>query len=170
MRSTARIEGLSIIIRVLQQCREMSQMPVLSPELARQTIALTRALTAAARNWRLYPPEHPSVERALGRLAEAVSLSMAGAAFALAVTPQTLLIAGVPLPADAAVVEAAQLLHDRDVLQLSFVGEVPLAALRALFRLLARNTEELRAAGRDNEHGYGLINPRAALRGMGLIR
>ena len=72
---------------------------------------------------------------------------MAGAAFALGVTPQTLLIAGVPLPAEAAVVEAAQLLHDRDVLQLSFVGEVPAAALRALLRLLARNTEELRAAG-----------------------
>ena len=29
---------------------------------------------------------------------------------------------------------------------------------------------DLGAAGRDNEYGYGLINPRAALRGMGLAK
>jgi hypothetical protein len=29
---------------------------------------------------------------------------------------------------------------------------------------------DLGAAGRDDEYGYGLINPRAALRGMGLAK
>jgi subtilisin family serine protease len=29
---------------------------------------------------------------------------------------------------------------------------------------------DLGVAGRDNEFGYGLINPRATLRGMGLLR
>ena len=29
---------------------------------------------------------------------------------------------------------------------------------------------DLGPAGRDDQYGYGLINPRAALRGMGLVK
>jgi hypothetical protein len=29
---------------------------------------------------------------------------------------------------------------------------------------------DLGTAGRDNQYGYGLINPRAALRGLGLAK
>jgi serine protease len=35
---------------------------------------------------------------------------------------------------------------------------------------MKRYATDLGAAGRDDEYGYGLINPRAALRGMGLAR
>ena len=40
----------------------------------------------------------------------------------------------------------------------------------AVEAVMKRYATDLGAAGRDNEHGHGLINPRAALRGMGLIR
>src|SRR5688572_13960561 len=108
----------------------MPESPVLSPELIRQSIALTRALSAAARNWSLYPPEHPAVDASLRRLSEALAVSMNGVAFTFAVTPQTLLVASVPLPEEPPVAEAARLLHDRDILQITFLGDVPPFALQ----------------------------------------
>jgi serine protease len=40
----------------------------------------------------------------------------------------------------------------------------------AIEAIMKRYATDLGAAGRDNEYGEGLINPRAALRGMGLVR
>lgn len=125
----------------------MSTAPALSPELVRQSIALARALAAAARNWTLYPPEHPAVEAAVRRLADAVGASTLGAVFTFGVTPKTLLVAGLPLPEDGPVAEVARLLHDADLLQLTFVGEPPPQALQALLTLLATPADELRRQG-----------------------
>src|SRR5262245_395485 len=125
----------------------MAPTPVLSPELVRQSIALARALSAAARSWALYPPEHPAAQASVARLSEALQAAMSGVAFRFAVTPQTLLVAGVPLPEEPPVVEAARLLHDRDVLEVGFLGEVPAPALHALLRLLSIPADSLRAAG-----------------------
>ena len=83
----------------------MTQAPALSPELTRQSIALARSLSAAARNWSLYPPEHPAAAASLKRLTEAVGRSVAGAAFTFGVTPTTLLVAGWPLAGDESVAE-----------------------------------------------------------------
>ena len=129
----------------------MTQAPVLSPELVKQSIALARALSAAARNWAIYPPAHPAVGVAITRLADALRTSTAGAAFAFEVTPQTLLVAGLPLPGDQPVVEAARLLHERDILQVSFLGDVPSEALHAFLRLLTTPLEDLRQAGGPGE-------------------
>ena len=41
------------------------------------------------------------------------------------------------------------------------------AVIEALMKATAT---DLGTPGRDNEYGYGLINPRAALRGMGLLK
>ncbi len=35
---------------------------------------------------------------------------------------------------------------------------------------MKRYATDLGAPGRDDEYGYGLINPRASLRGMGLAK
>src|SRR5207253_5391245 len=70
--------------------RQMTQA-TLSPELTRQSIALARALSAAARNWGLYPPEHPAAVASLTRLSETIGKTVAGAAFTFGVTPTTLL-------------------------------------------------------------------------------
>lgn len=40
----------------------------------------------------------------------------------------------------------------------------------AIEAAMKRYATDLGATGRDNEFGYGLINPRATLRGMGLLR
>jgi HEAT repeat protein len=125
----------------------MAQAPTLSPELTRISISLARALSAGARNWALYPPEHPAVDAALTRLADAVNASTSGAVFTFAVTPATLMVAGVALPEDQPVTETARLLHDRDVLTLTFLGEVTMPALHALLQILTTQPDELRAAG-----------------------
>src|SRR4051812_35964491 len=119
----------------------------LSPELTRQSAALARALSAAARNWAMYPPEHPAVEASVRRLADAIGQSTQGTAFAFSVTPETLLVAGPPLPADQPIVDAARLLHDRDVLAITFIGEAPAPALQALLQMLRDAPSDLRAAG-----------------------
>lgn len=125
----------------------MAQAPVLAPELIRQSITLARAVSAGARNWSLYPPEHPTVDASVRRLREALADTVSGAAFTFGVTPQTLLVAGLPLPEETVVTEAARLLHDRDVLQITFVGDVTVDAIHALLRVLTTGTDELRAAG-----------------------
>jgi hypothetical protein len=104
----------------------------LSPELTRLCAALARSLSAAARNWSLYPPEHPAVGASVQRLGAAIRQSTSGAAFTFGVTPDTLLVAGLPLPADQPVADAARLLHDRDVLQLTFLGEPTVVALHSM--------------------------------------
>ena len=139
----------------------MSTAPVLSPELTRQSIALARALSAAARNWALYPPEHPAVDTSVRRLAEAVRQSTSGAAFTFGVTPTTLLVAGIALPDDQPVAEAARVLHDRDLLQLTFLGDPPPEALHALLKVLATPADDLRRQGGPakawDEHGHASI-------------
>jgi hypothetical protein len=67
--------------------------------------------------------------------------------FSLAVTPETLLVGGFALPAEQPVADAARMLHDRDVLQLSFGANTPLSALQALLKLLSTDSTELRNAG-----------------------
>ena len=119
----------------------------LSPELTRQSIALARALSSASRNWGLYPPDHPAVEASVKRLAEAINRSVAGAVFTFGVTPTTLMVAGYPLPEEQSVTDAARLMHDHDILQMTFVGEPDAATLQALLALLQRPADELRAEG-----------------------
>jgi HEAT repeat protein len=81
------------------------------------------------------------------RLAGAIRQITAGAAFSLAVAPDTLLVAGQPLPADQPIADAARLLHDRDILQITFVGDVPVPTVHKLLKLLSMARADLRAAG-----------------------
>jgi hypothetical protein len=72
----------------------MSEASQLSPELARGILQVARALLVAARNWTLYPPDHPAVGTTVDRLCDALRHSSLGAAFAIGITPHTLLIDG----------------------------------------------------------------------------
>ena len=139
----------------------MSTAPALSPDLIRQSIALARTLSAAARNWALYPPEHPAVDASVRRLADAVRQSTSGAAFSFGVTPKTLLVAGIPLPEEQPVAETAKLLHDHDLLAITFLADPPVEALQALLRVLSTPGDDLRTAGGPakawDEGGHGTI-------------
>ena len=126
----------------------MSQVSQLSPELARGVLQLARALGAAMRNWTLYPPEHPTIAQTLARLGEAIHQTSMGSIFSLGVTPETLLVEGAAADrSQSAIAEAAAMLHDRDILHLTFVGEVPPEALRTLLRILTIDATERRNRG-----------------------
>lgn len=123
------------------------ETPTLSPELVRGATKLALTLVAAARSWTLYPPEHPAVKAAHERFAAAIHEATTGAMFSVGVTPHTLLIEGVPVPPSQPVAEAAQLLHDRDLLQLTFTGAVPADALRTLLTILSLDAATRRERG-----------------------
>ena len=126
----------------------MSEGTQLSPELARGLLQLARALLAAARNWTLYPPEHAIVGASVARLSDAIRQSTLGAIVSVGITPNTLLVENAPADStQAAIAEAAALLHDRDLLRISFVGDVPERALRSFLRLLALDADERRRLG-----------------------
>ncbi len=120
----------------------------LPPELSRRVSALARALVAASRSTALYPPEHPAVRTSIDRLRAALREAAAGQLFSFGVTPDTLLVDGAAAEArEGQVAEAARWLHQRDVLRLTFAGEVPPDALQALLRVLGEDVASLRARG-----------------------
>jgi len=126
----------------------MAQVSQLSAELSKGLLQLARALLVAVRNWTLYPPEHPTVAVSINRLAAAIRESSLGAAFSLGVTPDTLMIEGTLADAgQAGIAEAAALLHDRDILTVTFVGVVPQETLHAFLRVLTLDAAERRRRG-----------------------
>ena len=128
----------------------MSSQPLgakLAPELTKGVTSLARALVAATRNWILYPPEHPAVRVSFERLSEAIQAATNDAVFSVGITPDHLMIEAVLVPDSPQVVEAARLLHDRDLLRLTFAGKVPPEAVSKLLRMLALDRATLRSRG-----------------------
>ncbi len=126
----------------------MSQASQLSPELGRGLLQLARALLVAARNATLYPEGHPTFDASVGRLVDAIRQSSLGAVFSIGITPETLLVEGASADrAQAGIAEAAALLHDRDLLQVTFVGDVRPEAVHAFLRLLGMDAAARRARG-----------------------
>lgn len=101
---------------------------------------------AAVRGWSLYPPEHPACGAAVARLSAALPATPASA-IAFTVTPRVLAVAGVTLPEEQPVVDAARLLHARDIQQIAFLDRTPPPALHQLLTLLSRPAEDVRADG-----------------------
>ncbi len=120
----------------------------LPPELSRSVSALARALVAAARSSALYPPEHPAVKTSVDRLRAALREAAAGQVFSFGVTPDTLIVDGIAASArDGQVAEAAAWLHQRDILQLTFAGDVPPDALQTFLRVIGEDVAGIRARG-----------------------
>jgi HEAT repeat protein len=127
----------------------MPDAPTLSPEVSRSVSALARSLVTAARSWALYPPDHPALGGSLDRLRAAIRDARGGQVFAFGVTPDTLLVAGIAATGReaAAVAEAARWLHDRDVLRMTFTGDVAVPALQKLLALLSEDSRVIRQRG-----------------------
>jgi hypothetical protein len=119
----------------------------LAPALVKGVTGLARALAAAVRNWSLYPQEHPAVRASHDRLSTAIREATNDAVFSVGVTPDSLMIEGFAVPPNAQVAEAARLLHDRDLLRMTFSGAVPPEAVSKLLQLLALDRETLRTRG-----------------------
>ncbi|HMB79786.1 MAG TPA: HEAT repeat domain-containing protein, partial [Vicinamibacterales bacterium] len=98
--------------------------------------------------WTLYPPEHPTVRASIDRFSDAIRDSTLGAIFAVSVTPDTLMIEGAPADASqGSIAEAAAMLHDRDIVTITFIGTVGPEAIHAFLRLLTMDSAERRQRG-----------------------
>jgi hypothetical protein len=126
----------------------MAQVSQLSPELTRGLLQLARALLVAVRNWTLYPREHPTVGQSVTRLVKVIHESSLGGAFAIGVTPDTLMVEGTSADASqTGIAEAAAMLHDRDILTITFIGDVPTEALQAFLGVITLEPAERRRQG-----------------------
>ncbi len=126
----------------------MSQVSELSPELTRGLLHMARALLAGVRNSTLYPPEHPTVRASVDRLAATIRDSVLGAGLAIGVTPDTLMIEGVAADtAHGGIAEAAAMLHDRDIITITFTPSVPAESIQVLLRVLTLDPAERRRRG-----------------------
>jgi len=85
---------------------------------------------------------------AVERLIAAATDACAGGMMQLAVTPHVLLLDGLPVDStDLAVVECAELLHDRDILQLTVAAPPDDTIVRSLLAVLTLDRETRRARG-----------------------
>jgi HEAT repeat protein len=143
MMSTVRMGGRQYIVGFL-----MAQRAESAADVTRLAVAFARAMTVGLRSWGFYPPEHPAVAMAVERLMGAAADACASGMMQLAVTPRALLVDGLPLDStDLAAVECAELLHDRDILQLTIAAPPPDAVVRSLLALLTLDRETRRARG-----------------------
>ena len=126
----------------------MAQRPASAADVTRHAVNLARALTIGLRSWGFYPPEHPAVTLAVDRLIAASTDAASVGLMQLAVTPHSLLVDGLPIDSsDLAVVECAELLHDRDILQFTIVAPPTDAVVRSLLAVLSLDRETRRARG-----------------------
>jgi hypothetical protein len=126
----------------------MTQASQLSPELARGVLQLAQAVVGAARTRTLYPTEHPSVALSARRLSETIATAFGSAIISISITPDTLLIEGASADrTQQAISDAARLLHDCDIIQLTFIGDVPREAVDTLLNVLTLDASDRRTRG-----------------------
>lgn len=126
----------------------MAQRAESAADVTRLAVAFARAMTVGLRSWGFYPPEHPAVAMAVEKLIATATDATAGGIIQLAVTPRALLIDGLPLDSpDLAITECAELLHDRDILQLTLAAPPADPVIRALLSVLTLDRDTRRARG-----------------------
>ena len=120
----------------------------MSPDLAASLAEFARAAKAAARSVTLYPATHPAIQASLGRVVASGAKLAASGDVTLFVLPNQLVIDGrAPARPDQAIVELADLLHQRLVGSLRVERAADAADWHAFLLLLARPTDELIAQG-----------------------
>jgi hypothetical protein len=126
----------------------MAQRADSAADVTRLAVAFARAMTVGLRSWGFYPPEHPAVAMAVERLIATATEACVGGMMQLAVTPRALLLDGLPLDStDLAAIECAELLHDRDILQLTLAAPPNDAIIRAFLTVMSLDRETRRARG-----------------------
>lgn len=125
-----------------------SAIEQLSAEQSASLADFARACRAAARSVALYPATHPSIQASLARVIAAVGRLIPGDEVQITVFPDTLALDGrAPAKPDPAVVELAELMHDRLIGALRIERAAHVHDWHALLLLLARPPEELMAEG-----------------------
>ena len=107
-----------------------------------------RACRTAARSVSLYPSTHPAIQASLSRVTTATGRLIPSGGLLLTVLPDSLVIDGkAPARPDAAIVELAELMHERLVGAVRIERDADLHDWHALLLLLSRAPEELIAEG-----------------------
>jgi HEAT repeat protein len=120
----------------------------MSPDLAASLAEFARAAKAAARSVTLYPATHPAIQASLGRVVTSSARLAASGEVTIAVVPAQLLIDGkAAARPDQAVIELADLLHQRLVGSLRIERTADAADWHAFLLLLARPAEDVIAQG-----------------------
>ena len=126
----------------------MAQRAAPPADITRNAENLARAITIGLRSWSFYPPEHPAVGLAVDRLVAAAAEATTGGLLQLAVTPHALLVGGLAIEgSDLSVSECADLLHDRDILQITLVSPPEERVIRSLLAMLTLDRATRRAQG-----------------------
>jgi HEAT repeat protein len=126
---------------------ELQEPETLTAAEAAAVTEFARACRAAARAVGLYPPEHPAIGQALGRLT-AICARAVGEAWRLGVSPGMLQLDGRQLPRpDTAVVELADMLHAHHVGTITIARDVDGVVWMKLLRLLASAPEDVQRQG-----------------------
>lgn len=126
----------------------MAQRAASAADTTKSAVNLARAITIGLRSWGFYPPEHPAVGLAVDKLVGAATEATVAGMLQLAVTPHAILVDGLAIEgADITVTECAALLHDRDVLQITFTSPPEDAVVRSLLAVLTLDRESRRAQG-----------------------
>jgi hypothetical protein len=125
--------------------------PAIEPLPLEQSALLAdfaRACRVAARSVSLYPATHPSIQASLARVMNAADRLISGDDVQITVLPDTLAVDGrAPAKPDGAVIELAELMHDRLVGALRMQRGADVHDWHALLLLVARPAEELMAEG-----------------------
>jgi hypothetical protein len=120
----------------------------LAPDVANRLGAFARACKAAARAVSLYPPEHPAIEVALGRLTVAANDATGSGKFTMLVVPGNLMVDNkTAARPDPAIGELATLLHDHQVGELTVTANIDAASWRSFLGLLALDPQDVLAQG-----------------------
>jgi len=124
-----------------------TQSPLVPPDIALDVSAFARALVAAIRTWQMYSPDHPATSAAVERLRLAGIPLPSHGGVVVGFSSTSLLVNGNPLPVDRRLREAAEIVHDHDILCMRFTEAPSQTALRSLLRLLTLDPESIRTRG-----------------------
>jgi hypothetical protein len=120
----------------------------LSPDTATRLADFARACKAAARVVALYPATHPTIQAALGRVADSAVRLRREAAVALTVLPDSVLLDGrAAARPDGALGELAALLHAHLIGELRLTADLTPIEWHTFLLLLARAPEDVRSEG-----------------------
>ena len=125
------------------------QAPVeLSPEVAGRLAEFAKACKAATRIVSLYPPTHPAIQTALGRISEASRQATYNGPFTITVLPDSLLVNGRGFARpDSSITELATLLHQQLIIEMTLLDRLDNDQWHAFLMLLAKSSEDARALG-----------------------
>ena len=126
------------------------QAPVepLPPEVAGRLSEFAKACKAATRIVSMYPPTHPAIQAALGRISEASKQATYNGPFTITVLPDTLLVNGRGFAKpESSIVELATLLHQQLIIEMTLLDRLENDQWHSFLTLLAKTPEDARAIG-----------------------